>query len=211
MGRPATKKPVVKEDLLAGLDESTIAIIKKIVDQELAKQKVKTIEIEDDYVVVPDNAKIEVSSNVVGLFGLKDNVEHPMVNITFGKYGDKVRLTMAEANSIARQKERVFGYGMLAIKRLICDDKRVNLSHVYDELKVSDLYADDNELTPVNIESLFSPDVSLDEFTRRINNRPQMYEIVLEIAYEKYRKGLFNDNAKMSYFRQTSNNDNLFR
>ena len=118
---------------------------------------------------------------------------------------------MAEAMAVSRQKEKVFGYGMLAIRRVICDDKRVKLEHVYDDLKVTDLYSGNDVLTPSNIESLFKPEVTLDEFVGKINARPQMYEIVLEIAYEKYRKGQFNDNAKMSFFRQKSNNDNLFR
>lgn len=213
MGRPSTKKAEVNVDPFAGLDEATRALVMNMVAQELAKQNAKPVEseIEEEMVIIPENAKIEVSSNIVGTFILKDNVEHPTVNITFGKYGDKIRMTMAEAMAVSRQKEKVFGYGMLAIRRVICDDKRVKLEHVYDDLKVADLYSGNDVLTPSNIESLFKPEVTLDEFTRKINDRPQMYEIVLEIAYEKYRKGQFNDNAKMSFFRQKSNNDNLFR
>lgn len=79
------------------------------------------------------------------------------MNITFGKYGDKIRMTMAEAMAVSRQKEKVFGYGMLAIRRVICDDKRVKLEHVYDDLKVADLYSSNDVLTPSNIETLFKP------------------------------------------------------
>ncbi len=213
MGRPSTKKAEVNVDPFAGLDEATRALIMNLVAQEVAKKTATQVEtqVEEDMVIIPENAKIEVSSNIVGTFILKDNIEHPTVNITFGKYGDKIRMTMAEAMAVARQKEKIFGFGMLAIKRVICDDKRVKLEHVYDELKVSDLYDGQDMLTPNNIDSLFKSEVTLEEFTRKINARPQMYEIVLEIAYEKYRKGQFNDNAKMSFFRQKSNNDNLFR
>lgn len=213
MGRPSTKKAETNVDPFAGLDDATRELVMKMVAEEIAKRTVVPAkqEAEEDFIVVPENAKIEVSSNIVGTFILKDNIEHPTVNITFGKYGDKIRMTMAEAMAVARQKEKIFGFGMLAIKRVICDDKRVKLEHVYDELKVSDLYGGQDMLTPNNIDSLFKSEVTLEEFTRKINARPQMYEIVLEIAYEKYRKGYFNDNAKMSFFRQTSNNDNLFR
>ena len=53
--------------------------------------------------------------------------------------------------------------------------------------------------------------VTFAEFSAKMNERIEMYDVVLEIAYEKYRKGQFNDNAKMSFFRQMSNNQNLFK
>jgi len=208
MGRPRSK-PI---DPMENLDEETRKLVMSIVEEKLKEKNNVIQEVEDNSdIFVPDNAKIEVSSNVVGTFILKDNVENPTVNVIFGKYGDKVRLSMSEAHAIARQKDKIFRYGLLAIQKVVCENKKVKLTHVYDELKVSDLYEVENEITPVNIETLFGSTIDVAEFTRRINSRPELYEIVLEVAHEKFRKGQFNDNAKMSVFRQISKNENLFR
>lgn len=80
MGRPSTKKAEVNVDPFAGLDEATRALVMNMVAQELAKQNAKPVEseIEEEMVIIRENAKIEVSGNIVGTFILKDNVEHPL-------------------------------------------------------------------------------------------------------------------------------------
>lgn len=184
------------------------AVAKARMEWESGQTKQEAVEERGD---IPDNLKVEVVSNVISKFFLKDSEEHPTVNITFGDYGDKNRLTLAQLQSIKNNKPKILKSGMLAIKRVVSENKQFTINDVYEELILTDLYNANGHLTPLNIEDLFSDKVTFAEFSAKINERIEMYDVVLEIAYEKYRKGQFNDNAKMSFFRQMSNNQNLFK
>ena len=217
MGRTsksATTEPEVQTEKQMPDFES---IMKKAIEDAVAKARAEWESgqvkqtVSEERGDIPDNLKIEVISNVIGKFFLKDSEEHPTVNMTFGDCGDKNRLTLAQLQSIKNNKPKILKSGMLAIKRVVSENKQFTINDVYEELILTDLYDGNGHLTPLNIEDLFNDKVTFSEFSAKMNERLEMYDVVLEIAYEKYRKGQFNDNAKMSFFRQMSNNQNLFK
>lgn len=221
MGRPAktvsvetqTEKPTVAENTvvapnLEDIIAKAIANARKEWEKEIVKSTVQT---EDEATDVPDSLKLEVTSNVISKFFLKDSEEHPMLNVVFANYGDKQRVTLEQLRSLKNRKPGILEGGMIAIKRVISDAKKYSIQDVYEELSLTDLYDANGHVTPLTIEKLFDPNLGFNEFSAMINERLEMYDVVLELAYDKYRKGQFNDNAKMNYFRQISNNQNLFK
>lgn len=221
MGRPAktvsvetqTEKPTVAENTvvapnLEDIIAKAIANARKEWEKEIVKSTVQT---EDEATDVPDSLKLEVTSNVISKFFLKDSEEHPMLNVVFANYGDKQRVTLEQLRSLKNRKPGILEGGMIAIKRVISDAKKYSIQDVYEELSLTDLYDANGHVTPLTIEKLFDPNLGFNEFSAMINERLEMYDVVLELAYDKYRKGQFNDNGKMNYFRQISNNQNLFK
>jgi hypothetical protein len=142
---------------------------------------------------------------------LKDSEEHPILNVVFGNYGDKQRITLEQLRSLRNNKPRILEGGMLAIKRVVSEAKKYSIQDVYEELSLTNLYDANGHVTPLTIENLFAPNLDFNVFSAMINERLEMYDVILELAYDKYRKGQFNDNAKMNFFRQVSNNQNLFK
>lgn len=224
MARTSTKTaPAIATEPVTATAPTDIdfeSIMKKAIEEAVAKAKAEwdagitkqpeTIQ-EESRGDIPDSLKIEVISNVVCKFFLKDNEEHPTVNMVFGDYGDKNRLTLAQLQSIRNNKPKILTSGMLAIKRVVSENKLFTIKDVYEELVLTNLYDSNGHLTPLTIESLFDDKCGYNEFSAMIDERIDMYDTVLELAYEKYRKGQFNDNAKMNYFRQKSNNPNFFK
>lgn len=221
MGRPAktvsvetqTEKPTVAENTvvapnLEDIIAKAIANARKEWEKEIVKSTVQT---EDEATDVPDSLKLEVTSNVISKFFLKDSEEHPMLNVVFANYGDKQRVTLEQLRSLKNRKPGILEGGMIAIKRVISDAKKYSIQDVYEELSLTNLYDANGHVTPLTIESLFDPNLGFNEFSALINERLEMYDVILELAYEKYRKGQFNDNGKMNFFRQVSNNQNLFK
>ena len=221
MGRPAKTvstepqegKAVIAENatVAPNLEEiiaKAIANARKEWEKEVAKP---TAQAEEETTDIPDSLKLEVVSNVISKFFLKDSEEHPTLNVVFGNYGDKQRITLEQLRSLRNNKPRILEGGMLAIKRVVSEAKKYSIQDVYEELSLSDLYDANGHVTPLTIENLFDPILGYNEFSAKINERLEMYDVILELAYEKYRKGQFNDNAKMNYFRQVSNNQNLFK
>lgn len=164
-----------------------------------------------EYVDIPDTLKIELVSNVVGKFFLKDREDSPSINTVLGDRGDTIRITYQELNSLKRNKPQILYRGMLAIKRVLTDNKAYTIEQVWDELGLSSLYSKNALATPNNFDRLFEIDVDANQFNQFINNNPDLFDTLLEIGYEKFRKGIFNDNAKMSVFRTLSKNENYFK
>ncbi len=221
MGRPRKtvsdetqiEESVVAENatVVTNLDEiiaKAIANARKEWEKEVVKQPVK---VEEETTDIPDTLKLEVISNVISKFFLKDSDEHPILNVVFGNYGDKQRITLEQLRSLRNNKPRILEGGMLAIKRVVSEAKKYSIQDVYEELSLTSLYDANGHVTPLTIENLFDPNLGYNEFSAMINERLEMYDVILELAYDKYRKGQFNDNAKMNFFRQTSNNQNLFK
>jgi len=221
MGRPAktvstepkVENPVVSENAIVApnIEEiiaKAIANARKDWEKEVQKTSEKA---EEDFQDIPDTLKLEVVSNVVSKFFLKDSEEHPTLNVVFGNYGDKQRITLEQLRSLRNNKPKIIEGGMIAIKRVVSEAKKYSIQDVYEELSLTNLYDANGHLTPLTIENLFAPNLDFNVFSAMINERLEMYDVVLELAYDKYRKGQFNDNAKMNFFRQVSNNQNLFK
>lgn len=221
MGRPrktVSDETQIEESVVAenatvvpNLDEiiaKAIANARKEWEKEVVKQPVK---VEEETTDIPDTLKLEVISNVISKFFLKDSDEHPTLNVVFGNYGDKQRITLEQLRSLRNNKPRILEGGMLAIKRVVSEAKKYSIQDVYEELSLTSLYDANGHVTPLTIEKLFDPNLGFNEFSEMINERLEMYDVILELAYDKYRKGQFNDNAKMNFFRQISNNQNLFK
>ncbi len=221
MGRPrkpVSDEPQIEESVVAetatvtpNLEEiiaKAIANARKEWEKEVQKAPEK---VEEDFQDIPDTLKLEVVSNVISKFFLKDSEEHPILNVVFGNYGDKQRITLEQLRSLRNNKPRILEGGMLAIKRVVSEAKKYSIQDVYEELSLTNLYDANGHVTPLTIENLFAPNLDFNVFSAMINERLEMYDVILELAYDKYRKGQFNDNAKMNFFRQVSNNQNLFK
>jgi hypothetical protein len=221
MGRPAKtvsvetqaaksveKKEEVVSPNLEDIIAKAIANARKEWEKEVAKP---TAQAEEETTDIPDSLKLEVVSNVISKFFLKDSEEHPTLNVVFGNYGDKQRITLEQLRSLRNNKPRILEGGMLAIKRVVSEAKKYSIQDVYEELSLTSLYDANGHVTPLTIENLFAPNLDFNVFSAMINERLEMYDVILELAYDKYRKGQFNDNAKMNFFRQVSNNQNLFK
>ncbi len=205
---PIEKKEEVVSPNLEDIIAKAIANARKEWEKEVAKP---TAQAEEETTDIPDSLKLEVVSNVISKFFLKDSEEHPTLNVVFGNYGDKQRITLEQLRSLRNNKPRILEGGMLAIKRVVSEAKKYSIQDVYEELSLTSLYDANGHVTPLTIENLFNPNLGYNEFSAMINERLEMYDVILELAYDKYRKGQFNDNAKMNYFRQISNNQNLFK
>lgn len=206
--KPIEKKEEVVSPNLEDIIAKAIANARKEWEKEVAKP---TAQAEEETTDIPDSLKLEVVSNVISKFFLKDSEEHPTLNVVFGNYGDKQRITLEQLRSLRNNKPRILEGGMLAIKRVVSEAKKYSIQDVYEELSLTSLYDANGHVTPLTIENLFNPNLGYNEFSAMINERLEMYDVILELAYDKYRKGQFNDNAKMNYFRQISNNQNLFK
>lgn len=206
--KPIEKKEEVVSPNLEDIIAKAIANARKEWEKEVAKP---TAQAEEETTDIPDSLKLEVVSNVISKFFLKDSEEHPTLNVVFGNYGDKQRITLEQLRSLRNNKPRILEGGMLAIKRVVSEAKKYSIQDVYEELSLTSLYDANGHVTPLTIENLFNPNLGYNEFSAMINERLEMYDVILELAYDKYRKGQFNDNAKMNYFRQVSNNQNLFK
>jgi len=80
-----------------------------------------------------------------------------------------------------------------------------------EELSLTKLYSTSALITPMTIDAIFDSKVSYNDFDVAVRSNLEMYDVILEVAYDKYRHGAFSDNGKMNLFRELSKNDNLFR
>jgi len=142
--------------------KEAVAIARREWEAENKKTKVETLVVDEED--LPETTKIEIISNVINKFYLKDRDDAPLVNTIFGNRGDKFRLNLVELNSIKRNKPYLLSSGMLAISKVIGDSKGTKLQQLLEELSLTKLYSTSALITPMTIDAIFDSKVSYNDF-----------------------------------------------
>ena len=192
----------------------------KSLDQEALLQYVEQLQAqlnsqqefdEDELIIIPDETKVELKSNVEGTFILREDRGKANIFKPFAKYGDTTRVSYGDLNLIYGAKPEFFRKGKLAITRIYSESKKYTIEQVYRDLGLESVYLDENRVNPVTIESIFDDRCSEREFEKLVSNSPDMAELILEVAVHLYKAAKFNNSTKQAFLKQVFANPNLFR
>jgi hypothetical protein len=165
----------------------------------------------DDVLIIPDNARIEIKQNISGTLLLKENKGKINIYISLNKYGATARMSYEEINALYGTSPSLFTSGKVAITKIQCMDKRITLEEVIKDMLLEDIYLNKNKVSPLNIEDIFMDKVSDRDFETLVSNSKEIIETIIDVANILYRIGKFNNNSKMNYLRQILARPNLFR
>ena len=194
-------------DEVSGKYEDTIKDLKnKIEEKEEVKTEVATPN-KKKHKFIPDNTKIRLKSNVEGKFIYMEDRGKTRVFLEIDDYGLSTDISYEELRII---KPLIFKTGKLAVEDVLSGED-IELEDLLKDVRFDSFYLDENKVSPIDIENILSNETNISIFEKKVSNTPDMLETLLEVAYVLYRRGQFNDNAKMNYLRQTFNNPNLFK
>lgn len=162
------------------------------------------------YKFIPDNTKIRIQSNVDGVFYFAEDRGKVRVFIQLDNFGDSAVISYEELRTFYSSKPNFIRKGKIAIID-VYSDVDIEIEDILKDLRLENIYMDETKIDPRNVKDLITDNVNEKKFMELINNTPDMAETVVEIAYIFYRKGQFNDNAKMNFLRQIFRNQNLFK
>jgi len=186
--------------------ESKISEIKAEYEQENELENNKNI-----YKYIPDNTKIRLKSNIGGLFTFNEDRGKVRSFFQIDNFGKSVNISFEELNLFLSSKPSFIKSGNIAIVD-VYSDSNITVEDVIKDLRLDDLYLNENKINPMKIEDLFDDNiVSEKEFERLLNNSLEMAETVMEAGHILYKKGLFTNNNKMNSIRQIFRNPNLFK
>jgi hypothetical protein len=195
-------------------------LIKKITAEVTAKvenkyeQKIKELEgvkkQSKKVKLIPDDIKVRIQSNIAGKFTFIENRGRINVYIQLLNYGDSLVISYDELRALYTSKPNFINRGQIIITDVYSNDD-IELEDVLRDLRVDNIYMNESLLNPSRIKDLFTEEIDIKEFEKLLSNTPSMTETALDVAYIYFKKGQFNDNAKMNYFRQNFNNPNLFK
>jgi len=189
------------QKMLAMALASQTSTVAPVVQNEVHENEVKFI---------PDNTKIEIKSNVVGTFHLKDEVTVPTVNVTFAQFGNRAWITYEQLRNLWNKKPIILTGGMVALSRVASENKNITMQDIYHDLDIGGLYKN-HEINPLNFDDLISEKTDANKFDALVRENMCFYDMILDLAYLRYSEGKFNNNTKMNTLRTISKNDNLFR
>jgi len=162
------------------------------------------------YKFIPDYTKIRIQSNIDGKFLFTEDRGKVRVFIQLDNFEDSAVLSYEELRTFYSSKPNFIRKGQIAITAVYSDED-IDIEDVLKDLRLEGIYMNNDKIDPRNIKDLLTSKVNEKEFMNLINNTPEIAETVVEIAYIFYRKGQFNDNAKMNFLRQIFRNQNLFK
>lgn len=201
-GRP--KKETTKTDIekiKKEYEDKIKDLEKSLKDKTMAKK----------YKYIPDHTKVRIESNVDGKFLFTEDRGKVRVFIQLDNFGDSAVVSYEELRTFYSSKPSFIRRGQIAITDVYSGED-IELEDVLKDLRLEKIYSSNkNTIDPRYLKDLLTEKVSEKEFQKLINNTPAMAETVVEVAYIHYRKGLFNDNAKMNFLRQIFRNQNLFK
>lgn len=192
------------------------ALIAKAVAEALKKQKIELMSQipnqpktkKTKHRFIPEHARVRLQTNVDGKFIINDTRGQSFFYELNG-YGDSVTISFKELKNYYGKNYVLFTSGKLAITEVIVDTE-VELEDVIRDLNLTNIYYNEKKISPIDIEKLFSKEVTIEEFENKVKNSNEVAETIVEVGYVLYRKGLFNDNSKMNFLRQQFRNPNLF-
>lgn len=162
------------------------------------------------YKFIPDHTKIRIQSNVDGKFLFTEDRGKIRVFIQLDNFEDSAVISYEELRTFYSSRPNFIRRGQIAITDVYSDED-IDIEDILKDMRLENIYMNENKIDPRNIKDLLTDNITEKDFMSFINNTPEMAETVVEIAYILYRKGQFNDNAKMNFLRQIFRNQNLFK
>ena len=192
----------VKNEYEGILNELKLQLENK--DKEITEAK----QTKKKYKFIPDNTKIRIKSNVDGMFIYSEDRGKVKVFVEIKNHQETVVLNYDELRVLSTKP--YFKRGTLAIIDVYSDGD-IELEDLLKDLRLDNIYLDESKVDPMDLETLFTNEVSVKDFEKKIKNSSDMAEAILDTAYVLYKQGTFNDNAKMNYLRQIFRNTELFK
>lgn len=160
---------------------------------------------------IPDNTKVRLKSNIGGLFTFNEDRGKVRSFFQIDNFGQGVTISFEELNLFISSKPSFIKKGMIAIVDAYSDID-IEVEDIIKDLRLEDLYYNENRINPMRIEDLFDDNITSEkEFEIKLNNSMEMAETILEAGYILYRRGLFTNNTKMNSIRQIFRKPNLFK
>lgn len=163
------------------------------------------------YKFIPDNTKVRLKSNIGGLFTFNEDRGKVRVFFQISNFGQSTTISFEELNLFISTSPSFINKGYVAIVDAYSDTD-IEVEDVIRDLRLDNLYFDENKINPMEIESLFDDNLTTEkDFEKKLNNSMEMAETVLEAAHFLYKRGLFTNNNKMNLIRQIFRKPNLFK
>lgn len=188
--------------------EKKIEELKKSLDEKTVEIQQSTLK--KNYKFIPDNTKVRIQSNIDGIFHFTEDRGKIRVFIQLDNFEDSAVISYEELRTFYSSKPNFIRKGQIAITDVYSDGD-IEIEDILKDLRVDNIYGNEDKIDPRFMKDLLTDKVDNEKFMFLLNNTSEMAETVLEIAYILYRKGQFNDNAKMNYLRQMFRNQNLFK
>jgi len=217
-GRPSTKtttkvnvdKPKVdKPKTDSNVDVE--ALIAKAVADALKKQE-KEFEKQNKTAnkrkFISDNTRVRIEQNIDGKFIISDTRGQNFF-IELNGYRDSTTMAFKDLKNFHGRNYTFFTSGKLIITD-VTSENDITVEDVINDLNLQKVYYDENKISPIDIEDLFTSKYSTDNFEKAVRNSVEIAETILEIGYVFYRRGQFTDNSKMNILRTLFRNPNLF-
>lgn len=163
---------------------------------------------EKKYKFIPDNTKVRVRNNIDGRFIYAADRGKVRVFIDLQNYGDTTVMDYDEIRVLNNSKGNFFKKGTLVIEDVVSDIDDITANDVYRDLNLEKLYG--GKINPHNFENLMTDDVLYKEFENFLTKNKNVAETAMIISTILYRQGRFNDNSKMSFFKDRFRNPNLY-
>ena len=176
--------------------------------QELMTQVAKPEIKKARYGFIPDHARVRIHTNVDGKFIINDTRGQNFF-IELNGYKDNTTIAFKDLKNFYGKNYTLFTSGKLAISDVLAETE-TELKDVISDLNLTKIYYDENKVSPIDIEELFSDETSVGDFEFKLKNSTEVAETIVEVGYILYRQGLFSNNNKMNVIRQLFRDPNLF-
>ncbi|HEY5588894.1 MAG TPA: hypothetical protein VIK86_08065 [Candidatus Paceibacterota bacterium] len=176
---------------------------------EVLAEKEQTSKSSNKYKFVPDSAIIVIKANGDGKFIIGDDRGQNFF-VELNGYGDTNTISFKDLKSFHGRNSSIMKTGKVVPIEVLSDNADVTIDDVIRNLSLNSIYLDTNKISPIDVENLFTSKVKLNEFENKVKNSTEIVETILEVGYILYKQGVFTDNSKMNYLRQTSAQPQLF-
>ena len=203
----------VSEKLKTEYEFKILELENKLNEKPIGNSKIESnIKVnKNKFKFIPDNTKVRLKSNIGGLFTFNEDRGKVRSFFQIDNFGQGVTISFEELNLFISSKPSFIKKGMIAIVDAY-SDVDIEVEDIIKDLRLEDLYYNENRINPMRIEDLFDDNITSEkEFEIKLNNSMEMAETVMEAGYILYRRGLFTNNTKMNSIRQIFRNPNLFK
>lgn len=157
---------------------------------------------------IPDDAIIRVNLNIGGKFIMADTRGNGYF-VEWNGYGNSRTVKFGDLKNFHGQKHSFLNSGKIIITDII-SDADVCLEDAIEDLNLQDLYNNEEIIRPFEIEYYLSDEVSIQEFSKKMDKSLEYKEVIVEVAMILFKDGKFSDNSKMNKLREVTRNPELF-
>ena len=119
---------------------------------------------------IPDETKIRIQSNIGGLFTFSEDRGKVRVFFQIDNFGQSTIISYEELRIFVSSKPSFIRKGSVAIVD-VYSNSGIELEDVITDLRLDNVYFDDNKISPINIESLFDDKLTTEnEFEKKLTN-----------------------------------------